>query len=376
TDKRGSFRSWTLLLAIFAFSLSLLGTFLVRSGVLTSVHAFASDPARGMFILTFLALVIGGSLLLFAFRAPTEDKGQPFVAMSRETLLLANNLLLTAAAAMILLGTLYPLLAEALNLGKISVGSPYFGLLFTVLMAPLVLLVPFGPLTRWQREEAITPLRLLAPWALVAAVVGVVVFFRWPQGTVKTAAGFIAGTWLILGTLRFVRHRFVQGKGRFTAEMLGMCLAHFGLAVFFFGVLMTESTSQEKDVAARPGQSFELRGYSFRFDGVEQVQGPNYQADRATVSVSHGDEAVTVMRPEKRAYASGGSIMTEAAINGGLRRDLYVALGEPLGPDGSWALRLYVKPFIRWIWLGALLMAIGGFTVVFDKRFRHHLADA
>ncbi len=375
TEKRGSFRSWTLLLAIAAFSLSLLGTFLVRSGVLTSVHAFASDPARGMFILIFLAVVIGGSLLLFAFRAPTEEKGQPFVAASRETLLLVNNLLLTGAAAMILLGTLYPLLAEALDLGKISVGPPYFGLLFSLLMVPLAMLVPFGPLTRWQREQASTPLRMLAPWALVAAVVGVIAFFSWPNGTAKTAAAFVAGTWLMLGTLRFVWQRFVVGKGRFTAEMVGMCLAHFGLAVFFFGVLMTESVSEEKDVAAKTGQSFELRGYTFRFDGIERVQGPNYEADRGTVVVSRGDKLVATMHPEKRAYASGGSIMTEADIDGGLNRDIYVALGEPLGPDGSWALRLYVKPFIRWIWLGALLMAIGGFAVVFDKRFRKPVAN-
>ncbi len=372
TEKRGSFRSWTLLLAIAAFSLSLLGTFLVRSGVLTSVHAFASDPQRGLFILVFLALVIGGSLLLFALRAPDDQRGQPFVAASRETLLLANNLLLTCAAAMILLGTLYPLLAEALNLGKISVGPPYFGLLFTLLMAPLALLVPFGPLTRWQREQASTPLRLLAPWALIAAVMAAIVFFRWPQGTAKTAMAFLAGTWLLLGTLRFAWQR-ARSKGRFTAEITGMTLAHLGLAVFFFGVLMTESTSQEKDVAARPGQSFELRGYQFRFDGVQRVQGPNYQADRGAVTVTRGDDVIGVMRPEKRAYASGGALMTEADIDGAIHRDLYVALGESLGPDGSWALRLYVKPFIRLIWLGALLMALGGFTVVFDKRFRRPL---
>jgi len=370
TEKRGSFRSWTLLLAITAFSLSLLGTFLVRSGVLTSVHAFASDPARGMFILTFLAVVIGGSLLLFAFRAPTSDKGLPFVAASRETLLLANNLLLTGAAAMILLGTLYPLIAEALDLGKISVGPPYFGLLFTLLMAPLVLLVPFGPLTRWQREEPSKPIRMLVPWAVLALVAGVIAFFGLANSSWKTAAAFIAGLWLTLGTLRFIWQRIVAGKGRFTAEMVGMCLAHFGLAVFFFGVLMTESMSQERDVAAKPGQSFDLQGYNFRFDGVKGVQGPNYQADRGTVVVTRNGEMLATMEPEKRAYASGGSVMTEADIRGGLNGDLYVALGEPLGPDGSWALRLYVKPFIRWIWLGALLMAIGGFAVVLDKRFR------
>jgi cytochrome c-type biogenesis protein CcmF len=370
TEKRGSFRSWTLLLAIAAFSLSLLGTFLVRSGVLTSVHAFASDPARGMFILTFLAIVIGGSLLLFALRAPTEEKGQPFAAMSRETLLLANNLLLTSAAAMILLGTLYPLLSEALDLGKISVGPPYFGLLFMLLMAPLVLLLPFGPLTRWQREQASLPLRMLAPWAVLALLVAACAFFTLPHGGIKTAAAFLAGTWLAFGTARFVWHRVKTAKGRFTAEMLGMCLAHFGLAEFFFGVLMTESGSQEKDVAAAPGQSFELRGYQFRFEGVQRVQGPNYQADRGTVQVLRGDTLITTMYPEKRAYASGGSIMTEADIQGSLSRDLYVALGESLDDKGAWALRLYVKPFIRLIWLGALLMALGGFTVAFDKRFR------
>ena len=370
TEKRGSFRAWTLLLAIAAFSLSLLGTFLVRSGVLTSVHAFASDPRRGLFILTFLAIVIGGSLLLFALRAPTEEKGQPFVAASRETLLLTNNLLLTAAAFMILLGTLYPLLAEALDLGKISVGSPYFGLLFTLLMAPLVLLLPFGPLTRWQREQPDKLLRLLAPWGLLALAAGAIAFFMWPGGTLKTAAACVAGLWLALGTLRFVRERFAKANNRFTAEMIGMCLAHVGIAVFFFGVLITESTSQEKDVAATPGQHFELRGYDFRFDGAERVMGPNYQADRGTIVVTRGDRPIATLHPEKRAYASGGSIMTETAIDGSLRRDLYVAMGDALGPDGSWALRLHVKPFIRWIWLGALLMALGGFTVTLDKRFR------
>jgi cytochrome c-type biogenesis protein CcmF len=374
TEKRGSFRAWTLLLAIAAFSLSLLGTFLVRSGVLTSVHAFASDPRRGLFILTFLAIVIGGSLLLFAFRAPTEEKGQPFVAASRETLLLTNNLLLAAAAFMILLGTLYPLLAEALNLGKISVGGPYFGLLFTLLMAPLVLLLPFGPLTRWQREQPDKLLRLLAPWAALALVAGVFAFFMWPNGTLKTAAACVVGLWLALGTLRFVRDRFTRANNRFTAEMIGMCLAHVGLAVFFFGVLITESTSQEKDVAAKPGQHFELRGYDFRFDGVERVMGPNYQADRGTIVVTRGDHLVDTMYPEKRAYASGGSIMTETAINGSLGRDLYVAMGDSLGSDGSWALRLHVKPFVRWIWFGALMMALGGFTVTLDKRFRRAVA--
>ncbi|MEO8161085.1 MAG: cytochrome c-type biogenesis CcmF C-terminal domain-containing protein, partial [Arenimonas sp.] len=359
-----------------AFSLSLMGTFLVRSGVLTSVHAFASDPQRGLFILVFLSIVVGGSLALFAWRAPREEGGAPFAAASRETLLLLNNLLLSAAAAMILLGTLYPLLAEALDLGRISVGPPYFRLLFTLLMAPLVLLLPFGPLTRWQREQPSTPLRWLLPWAVLALIGAAITFLAWPASTWRTAAAVAAGTWLAFGTLRFLWQRLLVSRQRLSAEMLGMVFAHAGLAVFFFGVLVTESTSVEHDVAAKPGQSFELRGYEFRFMGVETVDGPNYQAERGRVEVTRGGAPVATMRPEKRAYASGGNVMTEADINGRVSRDLYVALGEPLGDDGSWALRLYVKPWIRMIWLGALLMAIGGFTVVLDRRFRTPVAAA
>ena len=372
TEKRGSFPGWTLLLAIAAFSLSLLGTFLVRSGVLTSVHAFASDPERGMFILAFLVIVIGGSLLLYALRAPKLETGKPFTAASRETFLLANNLLLTAAAAMILLGTLYPLLAEALDLGKISVGPPYFGLLFILLMAPLVALVPFGPLTRWQREDLSQPLRWLAPWAALALVVGVIVFFAWPHGTAKTAFGLLGATWILAGTARFAWQRLrSSSKGaKFTAEMTGMLLAHAGIGIFVAGVFITESTSIERDVAARPGQAFALRGYDFAFEGVEKVQGPNYLADRGTVVVSRDGREIAVMHPETRAYAAGGQVMTEAALHGGLHRDLYVALGEPLDQSGGWALRLYVKPWIRLIWLGSLFMAAGGFVVVLDRRFR------
>ena len=376
TEKRGSFRGWTLLLAIAAFSLSLLGTFLVRSGVLTSVHAFASDPERGLFILGFLVVVVGGSLLLYALRAPSDDGGQDFSTSSRETLLLANNLLLTSAAAMILLGTLYPLLMEALDLGKISVGAPYFGLMFTLLMAPLVLLLPFGPLTRWQKQDMSQPMRWLLPWAALALVAGMIAFFSWPQGTAKTAFGLVAATWLLGGTLRFIHQRYSLKGQRFTAEMLGMVLAHAGVAVFVFGVLVTESTSIEKDVAAKPGQSFQLRGYQFRFEGVQRVEGPNYLADRGTVVIRRNDSDIATLHPEKRRYASGGNVLTEAAMDAALSRDLYVALGEPLDDSGGWGLRLYVKPFIRMIWLGALLMAIGGFVVAFDRRFRQKQAAA
>ncbi len=375
TEKRGSFKSWTLLLAIAAFSLSLLGTFLVRSGVLTSVHAFASDPERGMFILAFLVIVVGGSLVLFAFRAPSKDSGQPFAAYSRETLLLFNNLLLAGAAGMVLIGTLYPLLADALELGKISVGSPYFGFLFTLLMLPLVMLLPFGPLTRWQNDQASKSAKVLIPWAVLALFAGGVSFFFWPGSTIKTVAGVIAAIWILLGTLAFVRSRFKNSGSRFTAEMVGMISAHIGVGLFFFGVLMTESLSIEKDVAATPGSIISLRGYDFRFDGVRKVEGPNYIADRGTVIIKKSGEIIATLHPEKRMYASGGNSMTEAAIHSRLHRDLYVALGEPLDNKGSWALRLYVKPFIRFIWLGTLLMAIGGFIVSFDKRFKRRNAN-
>ncbi len=369
TEKRGSFSSWTLLLAIAAFSLSLLGTFLVRSGVLTSVHAFASDPERGMFILAFLCVVVGGSLALFAWRAPKEA-GKPFQWQSRESLLLVNNLLLSAAAAMVLLGTLYPLLAEALGLGKVSVGPPYFGKLFLILMAPLVLLIPFGPLSRWQKEDLGAVGRWLLPWLALAVLAAVVAYFRAPQHPLKAAMAWFAGLWLLLGTARFVWLRVKHAQARFTAEMAGMTLAHAGVAVFCFGALMTEGLSVEKDVAARPGQQFEIGEYRFTFEGVQQVQGPNFIADRGSILVGHGDAVDARLHPEKRRYASGGSVMTEADMHGGLTRDLYVALGEPIDDAGSWALRLHVKPFVRWIWFGALMMALGALLVTFDKRFR------
>ncbi|MGO4220531.1 heme lyase CcmF/NrfE family subunit [Lysobacter sp. TAF61] len=373
TEKRGNFRGWTLLLAIATFSLSLLGTFLVRSGVVTSVHAFAADPARGLFILIFLGIVIGGSLVLYALRAPSAEDGgsKPFEVNSRETLLLANNLLLTTACAMVLLGTLYPLLADALELGKISVGPPYFALMFTLLMAPLVALLPFGPVTRWQREQVSRPLAMLLPWAALALVLGVIAYFFAPQGPWKVAAGVFGAAWVLFGTIRFVVTRLrSQGSGsRFTAEMLGMTLAHFGVAVFLIGALLVEGLSQQRELAVAPGQTVELGRYAFRFDGVAHSQGPNYEADRGTVTVFANQRQLTVMHPEKRTYASGGQVMTEAAIDNGVTRDLYVALGEPLG-DGAWAVRVHVKPFVRWIWAGALLMMLGGLVTATDRRFR------
>ncbi|ADV27115.1 cytochrome c-type biogenesis protein CcmF [Pseudoxanthomonas suwonensis 11-1] len=368
TEKRGSFAGWTLLLAIAAFSLSLMGTFLVRSGVLTSVHAFAADPSRGLFILIFLGLVIGGSLLLYALRAGRLEAGAGFQPVSRETLLLLNNLLLASACAMILLGTLYPLLADALDLGKISVGPPYFGLLFFVLIAPLLALVPLGPLARWQREQPSKLAAALLPWLGMALVAGVAAYFTAPQGAWKTAVGVAGAAWVGLGTLHFAWAR-LRNSGRLTAEMWGMVLAHLGLAVFVVGALLVEAQNVQREVALKPGQRLEVGRYAFEFQGVDQLQGPNYLADRGHVQVLRDERPLVLLHPEKRAYASGGQVMTEAGIRPGVTADVYVALGESLG-DGAWAVRVHIKPFVRWIWGGAALMALGGLVAAGDRRFR------
>ena len=368
TEKRGSFAGWTLLLAIAAFSLSLLGTFLVRSGVLTSVHAFASDPSRGLFILVFLSAVVGASLLLYVLRAGRLQAGAGFQPFSRETLLLLNNLLLASACAMVLLGTLYPLIADALDLGKISVGPPYFGLLFLVLMTPLVALVPFGPLTRWQRDQPSRVLALLLPWLGVALGLGVAAYFTAAQGPWKTAVGVAGATWVALGTLRFAWDR-LRNSGRMTAEMWGMTLAHLGIAVFVAGALLVEAQNVQREVALKPGQSLQVGRYEVLLQGVDKRQGPNYLADRGHVQVLRGSRELALLHPEKRAYASGGQVMTEAGILPGFTGDVFVALGEPLGND-AWAVRVHIKPFIRWVWAGALLMALGGLVTAADRRFR------
>ena len=374
TDKRGSFRAWTLLLAIFAFSLSLLGTFLVRSGVLTSVHAFASDPTRGLFILIFLGIVTGGALLLYAVRAPklSGEADAPFAPTSRETLLLVNNLLLGSAAAMVLLGTLYPLVVDAFGWGKISVGPPYFGTLFVLLMAPLVVLVPFGPFSRWQRDAASSWLRALRVAAIASGLVALalVVAAELPW---KAIAGVLAGTWVMLGTLAYVASLVrdpVRRRALGYGEIAGMCLAHFGIGVFVVGVMMTESSSVERDLRMERGATQEISGYTFRFEGTERREGPNFVADHGTFVISKDGRELATLHPQKRLYVGGGQVMTEAAIEPGLSRDLYVALGEPLDEGRAWAVRVYVKPWIRLIWLGALFMMLGGFVAAADRRYR------
>ena len=376
TEKRGSFRAWTLLLAIFAFSLSLLGTFLVRSGVLTSVHSFASDPTRGLFILGFLTLVIGGSLAIFAARAPKVSGGEPFAAASRETLLLINNLLFAGAAAMVLTATLYPLLGEALNLGRISIGPPYYGLRFVMFMAPVVLLMPFGPFLRWRSGDWRAALQSLMPaligavaLAIVAAVIARIVADGLPF---KAIVGAAASIWVGLGIGLYAlsRLRTAPPGRRYTPEMLGMILAHFGVAIFVAGVLIVEATNIEKDIKLAPNETVEIGGLAFRFDGVKSAAGPNFKADQGTLTVLKGDAVVATLNPQKRQYSRGTQVQTESAIDPGLFRDIYVALGEPIGTDGAWAVRIYVKPFVRWIWLGALFMMLGGFVAAADRRFR------
>jgi cytochrome c-type biogenesis protein CcmF len=382
TEKRGAFKSWTILLAIAAFSLSLLGTFLVRSGVLTSVHAFASDPERGLFILGFLVIVSGGSLVLFALRAPRIASGGQFKAVSRETLLLTNNLFLAVATAMVLLGTLYPLIADAMGWGKISVGPPYFGFMFALLLTPLVILMPFGPYARWRQDQGQRIAKPLMLIAVAAIVLGASVHFVTGDFSLREAAGIAGGIWVLGATTRYLvdalrrSKRRVLGMPALSRGELGMILAHLGVGVFIIGVTMTEVRGVEKDLRMQAGDQFEVNGYTFEFQGVARIEGANYIADQGRFDVYQDDQKVTTLRPEKRGYSKGGNIMTEAAIDPGLTRDLYVSLGEPLDDQGAWAIRIYLKPFIRFIWLGALMMMMGGFIAATDRRYLREAAAA
>ncbi len=374
TEKRGVFKSWTVLLAIAAFSLSLLGTFLVRSGVLTSVHAFATDPERGVFILVFLLLVVGGSLTLFALRAPVVKSQVGFGLWSRETLLLINNLLLVVATAMILLGTLYPLLLDALSGAKLSVGPPYFNAMFVPLMAALLLALAVGILVRWKDTPLRWLLGMLTPVLIASAVLGglgALAFgdFHWAV----LAVSFLAA-WVVLASVRDLldktRHKgLLNGMRSLAPSYWGMHLAHIGLVMCALGVVLTSQQSAERDLRLAPGESLELGGYQFVFEGAQHHEGPNYTSDRATIRVLDGDREITVLHPEKRLYTVQQMPMTEAGIDAGFTRDLYVALGEPLG-DGAWAVRVHIKPFVRWIWLGGLMMAFGGMLAASDRRYR------
>ena len=374
TEQRGAFRAWTLLLAISGFSLSLLGAFLVRSGVLVSVHAFATDPARGLFILAFLTLVIGVALALYAWRAARLAGGGDFDVCSRETFLLANNVLLVATSATVLLGTLYPLLLDALDAGKISVGPPYFNSVFVPLMLPLAALLGFAPLSRWKKDawrRLWTKVRV--PF-LVVVLVSVALAFGTPASWAM-AAGTGFALWIAAGVALGARDRLRHRHGASIRRALGrgfagMSLAHLGAGVFIAGVTWTTGAGIERDVRLAPGEDTAVAGYVFRFDGVSPHLGPNYRATRGAVHVTRDGRSVALLHPEKRTYISQAEPMTEAAILPGFTRDLYVALGEPAGTDGAWTMRLQYKPLVRWIWLGPLMMAIGGLLAAADRRYR------
>jgi cytochrome c-type biogenesis protein CcmF len=369
TEKRGLFKSWTLLLAIFAFSLSLLGTFLVRSGVLVSVHAFATDPARGLFVLIFLTLCIGGALALYAWRAPKLASDAGFELWSRESFLLFNNILLVIAAALILIGTLYPLFMDALELGKISVGPPYFTTVFLMPMLPLLALLGIGMHASWKRArlgELKRPLTIAL--GVAAAVALVLAAFAYGQLKALTVVGLTAGLWIICSSLREPISR-LRHRQTLSAAVLGMSIAHFGVGVFTVGVTTVESYKIERDLAMRHGDSTTIAGYTFTFLSERELSGPNYRAVEGEFAIDRGAERVALLRPQKRIYLVQTSPMTEAGINVGWTRDLFVALGDQLG-GGAWSVRIQYKPLIRYIWLGALLMAIGGLVAASDRRYR------
>ncbi len=378
TEKRGTFKSWTVLLAICAFSLSLLGTFLVRSGVLTSVHAFATDPKRGVFILSFLVVVIGSSLLLFAWRAPKVGIGGKFAMISRESFLLANNVLLLVAAGAVLLGTLYPLFLDALGLGKISVGPPYFDTIFLPLMAPAIFLMGVGPIARWK-EQTLPELAQRLKWAFgISLVTALLLPLSLGKWTPLISLGLLLAFWVIASVIYTIWNRLkldalntslTANIAKQSPSWWGMLLAHLGIAVFIIGVTLVKGYETERDVRMDINDTVGVDGYVFTFLGTTQKTGPNYQAWVGNIEITKNGRPVKTLHPEKRKYNATGMAMTEAAIDTGLTRDLYVSLGEPL-ENGAWAVRVYHKPFVDWIWGGAVLMALGGLLAVSDRRYR------
>jgi cytochrome c-type biogenesis protein CcmF len=395
TEKRGAFRSWTLLLAILAFSLSLLGTFLVRSGVLTSVHAFANDPERGVFILAFLGLVVGSSLLLFALRGPVVQRQQGYTeavsysGLSREMMLLLNNVLLISAMAMILIGTLYPLIADVLDLGKISVGPPYFNFFFVPMTLGLMVAMGFAVFSRWKKTDANMLLQKgMVPFLISLSAALILPLFlaesiSWATYSITAVITLGASFWVVTMSLEDLWQKLDRGSSKDASNVSsrlksltklpgsywGMQVAHIGIAVCALGVGLSSVYDVQKDVRMVPGDRVEVAGYEFTFDNLSFVQGPNFGASRAQVSAYKNDRLVAVLYPEKRKYEARNQVMTEAALDAGLTRDLYVSLGEPLKGD-AWAIRLHVKPFVRCIWLGGLMISLGGLLSVMDKRYR------
>jgi cytochrome c-type biogenesis protein CcmF len=378
TEKRGTFRSWTVLLAIVAFSLSLLGTFLVRSGVLTSVHAFATDPARGVYVLAFLVVVVGGSLALFAWRAGAVGGGAAFAPLSRESMLLANNILLVVAMASVLLGTLYPLILDTFDAGKISVGPPYFQSVFVPVMAPLVFLMGLGPVAAWRKAE-LPALWTRVRWAFgVALVTALLLPFTLGSWRPLVAFALFLALWIVATTVAMVVQRLrgapQRGLGAKlaanSAAWYGMLVAHVGIAVFIVGVTLVRSYEVERDVRMDVGQAVRVGDYDFTFRGVTPSPGPNFKALVGTIDVARDGRPVRTLHPQKRVFDASGQTMTEAAIATRVQGDLYVSLGEPVADNGAWGVRVYIKPFVDWIWAGAFIMALGGFIAIGDRRYR------
>ncbi|MCC7200444.1 MAG: cytochrome c biogenesis protein CcsA, partial [Gammaproteobacteria bacterium] len=369
TEKRGLFKSWTVLLAIMTFSLSLLGTFLVRSGILVSVHAFASDPARGLYILAFLCTVVGGALALYAWRAPALKSDAAFELGSREAMILVNNALLVATTGLILIGTLYPLFMDAMGLGKISVGPPYFNAVFVIPTLPLVILLAVGMHSSWKRTrftQVKIPLAVLLAISLAISLLLTTVVYDTFSFT--ALVGFTAAFWVIGSSIFEPLERWRRGVA-IGGSVIGMAIAHLGVGLFTLGVTGVQTYKIEKDISLGVGESSMLSGYEFKFMGIKEVRGPNYDAQEGEILILRDGNEITTLKPQKRYYRSGGNPMTEAGIRVGPHRDLFVALGEDLG-QGKWSMRVQYKPLIRWIWIGAFIIAIGGLAAALDRRYR------
>ncbi|MCW9028894.1 MAG: heme lyase CcmF/NrfE family subunit [Kangiella sp.] len=380
TEKRGAFKSWTVLLAILTFSLSLLGTFLVRSGVLTSVHAFANDPVRGKFILVFLAIVVGASLILYAIQSSKVRSKSNYTLVSREIAILFNNALLAVSTFVVLVGTLHPLMVEAFTDGKSSVGPPYFNLMFSVFFIPILLLMPLGQQINWKKDDLPMLLKKYIWWFVSCVVLALLLTFGLNGFTFEALEpmallGTILGLWVIAGTIKYIQLQSAKGKTRWAGmrkisrSYWGMVLAHIGVAVTTLGVVLTSYYSIEKDIRIEMGETVEVEEVSVYFKDFQNIQGPNYISSKAIFEVSSSGDFIAELKPEKRRYNASQMVMTEAAIDPGLFRDVYIAMGEPLN-NGAWAIRVYYKPFVRWIWLGAIFMALGGILAMTDKRYR------
>lgn len=375
TEKRGVFKSWTVLLAIFTFSLSLLGTFLVRSGVLTSVHAFAADPTRGIYILVLLVLLIGGSLVLYGFRAGQVRSSASFGLTGREAWLLLNNILLTVLTLTVLLGTLYPLIFDVLGLGRISVGAPYFNTVFSPIALLLIVFMAVGPLSKWHKTKSTVLLKATLLPALLSVVIAGAMSYFYSLGGVGWLALGVA-FWALILTFKDWFDKVSSGvKGiiprarQLPRNYYGMMVAHLGMVVTLIGILLVSTSSGEATLKVSPGETVSFSGYEFHFDGISHLKGPNYIADRGEITVSKNGQFVTLLKPEKRFYSASRQVMTEAGLDAGFTRDLYVSLGEPL-KEGAWSIRIYMKAFVRWIWFGGLMMMGGGLLSALDKRYR------